>query len=380
MVSVVGPMPLFIDCPSGHRLKVPTKRAGHRIRCPVCDQGVDVPDQTQSGPSARAGESEKHVGFGGPDTGKRLDAPDPTVAEAATLATQSAVSGSLVAEPGPLSKQTDDIASGSPDSEKAEGSIPDEAAGPLPNDSKSGGINTLGASTPAIASPSPDGEEIDELASSAASSKGEDSPGLPETQAGSQPVEQQVDEPPQFDQGQRETEPTSDWSRLTQDVEPANQGGIDLGFELEGIEAAGPSARFPTRSGDFAKDTGRHRLRFGDRRHHRSGVLCIALRHRACRRLAGKVDPRRRCLVVPGVVDFSNSGGGCNLCDSASTLEFRLGDELDRDWARGFLCVCFWHSRCLLRATTRCYVTWDCWTKLIKTRLKHGVSWWFASV
>lgn len=36
-------MPLLIDCPSGHRLKVPLKRAGHQVRCPICDMRVAVP-------------------------------------------------------------------------------------------------------------------------------------------------------------------------------------------------------------------------------------------------------------------------------------------------------------------------------------------------
>ncbi len=36
-------MPLLIDCPSGHRLKVPRKRAGHHVRCPVCNQSTFVP-------------------------------------------------------------------------------------------------------------------------------------------------------------------------------------------------------------------------------------------------------------------------------------------------------------------------------------------------
>ncbi len=36
-------MPLLIDCPSGHRLEVPLKRAGHLVRCPVCDQSVEIP-------------------------------------------------------------------------------------------------------------------------------------------------------------------------------------------------------------------------------------------------------------------------------------------------------------------------------------------------
>lgn len=36
-------MPIFVQCPSGHRLKVPRKRAGHRIICPVCEQSIPVP-------------------------------------------------------------------------------------------------------------------------------------------------------------------------------------------------------------------------------------------------------------------------------------------------------------------------------------------------
>lgn len=36
-------MPLYIECPSGHRLKVPRKRAGQRVLCPVCNRGISVP-------------------------------------------------------------------------------------------------------------------------------------------------------------------------------------------------------------------------------------------------------------------------------------------------------------------------------------------------
>lgn len=35
-------MPVFVECPSGHRLKVPSKLAGHRIVCPVCNAGFSV--------------------------------------------------------------------------------------------------------------------------------------------------------------------------------------------------------------------------------------------------------------------------------------------------------------------------------------------------
>lgn len=36
-------MPLFLKCSAGHRLKVPSKLAGLRIVCPVCNEGLDVP-------------------------------------------------------------------------------------------------------------------------------------------------------------------------------------------------------------------------------------------------------------------------------------------------------------------------------------------------
>jgi len=38
-------LPIVIACPSGHRLKVPTKYQGRRIVCPVCGEGIDVPGQ-----------------------------------------------------------------------------------------------------------------------------------------------------------------------------------------------------------------------------------------------------------------------------------------------------------------------------------------------
>ena len=36
-------MPLLLECPSGHRLKIPSKLAGHTIVCPVCEEKLDVP-------------------------------------------------------------------------------------------------------------------------------------------------------------------------------------------------------------------------------------------------------------------------------------------------------------------------------------------------
>lgn len=36
-------MPVVMQCPSGHRLKVPKKYGGRRIVCPVCEARVDVP-------------------------------------------------------------------------------------------------------------------------------------------------------------------------------------------------------------------------------------------------------------------------------------------------------------------------------------------------
>jgi|GEM_PF-3438399 len=36
-------MPLLLECPSGHRLKIPSKLAGHTIVCPVCEEKMDVP-------------------------------------------------------------------------------------------------------------------------------------------------------------------------------------------------------------------------------------------------------------------------------------------------------------------------------------------------
>ena len=36
-------MPLMLECPSGHRLKVPSKMAGLNIVCPVCESRVAVP-------------------------------------------------------------------------------------------------------------------------------------------------------------------------------------------------------------------------------------------------------------------------------------------------------------------------------------------------
>ena len=36
-------MSLVLDCPAGHRLKIPNRHAGHRIRCPVCDASLLVP-------------------------------------------------------------------------------------------------------------------------------------------------------------------------------------------------------------------------------------------------------------------------------------------------------------------------------------------------
>lgn len=39
-------MPQIVECPSGHRLKVPRKFAGHRIACPVCNASLAVPLQT----------------------------------------------------------------------------------------------------------------------------------------------------------------------------------------------------------------------------------------------------------------------------------------------------------------------------------------------
>ena len=37
-------MPISIRCPSGHRLQVPRKRAGQWLRCPVCDEPFQAPD------------------------------------------------------------------------------------------------------------------------------------------------------------------------------------------------------------------------------------------------------------------------------------------------------------------------------------------------
>ena len=36
-------MPLFIECPAGHRLKVPKKHAGQAVVCPVCERRILVP-------------------------------------------------------------------------------------------------------------------------------------------------------------------------------------------------------------------------------------------------------------------------------------------------------------------------------------------------
>jgi hypothetical protein len=53
-------MPQLIDCPSGHRLKVPSKHAGHRIRCPVCDESIAVPPlpPPKKGPDARNSDQD----------------------------------------------------------------------------------------------------------------------------------------------------------------------------------------------------------------------------------------------------------------------------------------------------------------------------------
>ncbi len=41
-------MPIVITCPSGHRLKVPSKYQGRRIVCPVCGNSIDVPGEATS--------------------------------------------------------------------------------------------------------------------------------------------------------------------------------------------------------------------------------------------------------------------------------------------------------------------------------------------
>ena len=64
-------MPLFIQCPQGHRLKVPKKLAGHRIVCPVCEQRIAVPPLTPP------------LKFGPPDVrdAPSLDSTSPKAAE-----------------------------------------------------------------------------------------------------------------------------------------------------------------------------------------------------------------------------------------------------------------------------------------------------------
>ena len=46
-------MPLFIECSSGHRLKVPGKFAGLRIVCPVCNEAITVPGEKQNQPRTK---------------------------------------------------------------------------------------------------------------------------------------------------------------------------------------------------------------------------------------------------------------------------------------------------------------------------------------
>lgn len=43
-------MAVLLRCPRGHRLKVPSKFAGRRIACPVCDAKIDVPDEPTAKP------------------------------------------------------------------------------------------------------------------------------------------------------------------------------------------------------------------------------------------------------------------------------------------------------------------------------------------
>ena len=45
-------MPLFIECPSGHRLKIPSKLAGQSVLCPVCNRSLAVPAKA-GGPNPR---------------------------------------------------------------------------------------------------------------------------------------------------------------------------------------------------------------------------------------------------------------------------------------------------------------------------------------
>lgn len=44
-------MAVILTCPSGHRLKVPAKFAGKRVVCPVCGEGIDVPNSTREKPA-----------------------------------------------------------------------------------------------------------------------------------------------------------------------------------------------------------------------------------------------------------------------------------------------------------------------------------------
>ena len=44
-------MPLKVKCPEGHELTVPKQRAGSHVRCPICMQTVQIPEDSPTKPS-----------------------------------------------------------------------------------------------------------------------------------------------------------------------------------------------------------------------------------------------------------------------------------------------------------------------------------------
>ena len=52
-------MPLKVKCPDGHELTVPKQRAGSHVRCPICMQTVQIPNDVPAKPAATKKEQPK---------------------------------------------------------------------------------------------------------------------------------------------------------------------------------------------------------------------------------------------------------------------------------------------------------------------------------